>query len=169
MLPLRSFLFLLLAALCPLVTWAHDPFENTVDLRLTAEALEITAVLSPPSATALLKNPDAGAVSKATFPGYRADLLAAAPRVCALLDGEGKLIAPSRTHVSLNTDGEAVFFFEFPASTRPASLRSDLIASLGAGYYCEVTDRTVSPARRLVLVRARPSCPLAIPSAANPP
>jgi hypothetical protein len=159
---LRSFLVLLLAVLASGVARAHDPFENTIDIGITSDVLEVTAVLSPPSATGLLKNSGGGKITRDNFASFRADLLAAAVRVCALLDAEGKAIPPSRTLVSLNHEGEVAYLFEFPATTGPASLRSDLIASLGTGYYCEVTDRTVSPARHAVLVRTKPACPLPV-------
>jgi hypothetical protein len=164
--PLRSLLVLLLAVFASGVARAHDPLESTVDLRITSDGLELTAVLSPPSATRLLKNPDAGIVSKTNFSGYRAELLTAAPRVCALLDADGKSLAPASTHLSLNREGEVTCLFVYPASTRPASLRSDLIASLGSGYFIAVTDHTVSPARRTALVRAKPACPLPVTASA---
>lgn len=154
---------MLLASVLVSVARAHDPLENTIDLCVSAEALEVTAVLSLPSALSLLKNPDAGAITKANFPDYRAALHAASAQVCTLLDADGKSIAPSRTHVSLNRDGEVTYFFEYPVSTRPASLRSALIASLGTGYFFEITDRTVSPVRRTALIHSKPASPLPVP------
>ncbi len=143
---------------------AHDPRESTIDIHLTSDGLELTAALSPPSSIGLLKNPSDGAVTKENFPARRTALLAAAARVCVLLDTDGTPIAPARIHVSLNSDGEVTYLFEFPAATRPASLRTDVLASLGSGYFFAVTDHTVSPAGRAVLVRAKPACSLPVTS-----
>lgn len=161
---LRLFLVGALLALTLPSARAHDPFENTVDLAITPDALEVTAVLSPPSSTGLLKTSGAVKITKDNFASHRAVLLEAAARVCVLLDTDGKLITPARTYVSLNLDGEVTYLFEYPASTRPASLHSDLIASLGSGYFVAVTDRTLSPAKRVVLVRAKPACALPVSS-----
>lgn len=139
---------------------AHDPLQGTLALRTTPDGLEITAVLSPPLATGLLPKPANGPVSKVSFPGYRAELLAAADRVCALLDANGKRIAPVRVFVTLNPEGEVAFLLEYPASVAPASVRVDLLASLGAGYFFEVTDHRSAPPHRLSLVRGKTSAAL---------
>lgn len=161
---LRPCFVLLLAVLASCVAQAHDPLENTLDLRSSPEALEVVATLSVPSARSLVKKSDAGEITKENFPTLRAILLAAAPDVCALLDADDKLLPPSRVLVSLNHEGEVSYFFEFPAGTRPASLRVNLLASLGAGYFFEVTDRRLSPARRFVLVHDKTAGPLSVPA-----
>lgn len=144
------------------VARAHDARESTLELRVTAEGLEISALLSNPSASGLLTPPDAGPITKSTFPGQHAGLLAAASRVCTLTDSAGKTLPPARTHVSLSPNGELRCFFQYPASLRTATLRVDLLSTLAPGYFVEVTDRTVDPVRRVVLVRGHPTYAFAL-------
>lgn len=166
---LRRFLVLLFTLALAGVACAHDALENTLELRITADGLEITALLSNPSAAGLLTPPAAAPITKATFPDQRATLLAAAGRVCTLVDVSGKTLPPARTHVSFIANGEVRYLFQYPATTPASALKVDLLSALAAGYFVEVTDRTVEPLRRVVLVLGHLTCPLTLPAAAPSP
>ena len=162
---LRRLLVLLFTLVLAGAMRAHDARESTLELRVSAEGLEISALLSNASAAGLLTPPDAGPITKATFSDQHAGLLAAASRVCTLTDSTGKTLPPARTHVSLSPNGELRCFFQYPASLRTATLRVDLLSTLAPGYFVEVTDRTVKPVRRVVLVRGHATYAFVVPGA----
>ena len=148
---------------------AHDPFQNTLEIQPTAQCLEVVAIISPLTGGALLTPPSRTPLSQEVYLAQRSGLLAAAPKVCVLLDSEGKAIPSSGVHLSFNTQGELQFLFEYPSASRPAVLRVDLLSSLGSNYFFEVIDRTSSPPRLISLVRDHPLFPLQAQSSVPTP
>jgi hypothetical protein len=163
MTPLHRLFLSILAVFCTSLASAHDPFQNSIEIQPTAECLEVVAILSPLTGGALLNPPSRDPLSEEVYLAQQAGLLAAAAKVCALQDSEGKTIPSSRVHVSFNRQGELEFLFEYPAATRPAALRVDLLSSLDNKYFFEVVDRTSHPPRLLNAVRSRPLCSLQAP------
>lgn len=151
---LASGLLALAAALvffAPAPLLAHGPGENTLVLRADAENLEVVASLSLPAAAALLDAEARATFSVATFAEHRPALLAAAPRVCELLDADARPLVIERAVVSLHDAHEVRFTLLYPASARPARVRVPVLTELPAGYYFLLTDRLHPAARPAVL------------------
>lgn len=125
-------------------------------VRAGDEALEVVVDLSPAFAGRLLDPAAPPPLTAETFPPNRPALLAAASRVCTLVDAGGAAIAPSRVLVSTDARGEVRFLCLYPADARPARLRMPALQALPAGYFCLLADETASPARRHVLLKESP-------------
>lgn len=160
MLGLRPLLVAALFGVLRTLAQAHAPVESTVSVAVSAEGYELVADLTLQSASVLLKPPASEEFSANTFPVHRKALIAAAGRVCTLLDVDDKPLTPDRTLVSLSHDGEVRFTFLYPDSARPASLRFDLLDSLPLGRFCSLTDTTVTPTRKAILLKNRTTYPL---------
>lgn len=153
------FRLLLFVAAATLVTLsparAHSPGESSLTISADQENLEVLVSLSIPSATALLPA-DAAPLSSATLDAHRPVLLAAAPRVCVLVDAAGVEIAPQRVLVSLFEEHELRVHFLFPPDTRPSGLRMPMLASLGSEAFCVVSDLRQKSPVRAILTSAAP-------------
>lgn len=154
MISVRTLLWLLALAFTPFAARAHLPGESSLAITADSENLEILVSVSLPSATSLL-SPDA-VLSAATLDQHRAALLAAAPRVCTLLDSSGKTIGSQRVLVSIFQDHEVRFHFLFPPSSRPARLRMPLLAALRGEAFCVVADLRRDPPSRAILTPESP-------------
>lgn len=160
--PLPHFLLGLLAWCSP-VALAHGPLESTVALFRTGEGCELFAEITLASASRLLPADDSAALNTETFPTYHQALVAAADRVCNLLDAEGRPIPPERNLVSLNQQGEIRVVRLYAPAARPVALRFDLLAALPPDQFCILTDHTSDPVQRKILVQTQPSHELAVP------
>jgi hypothetical protein len=142
-------LLLAFACIAP-ASHAHLPGESGLTITANTENIEILVSLSLPAAASLLPV-DAGPLSSTTLDRHRAALLAAAPRVCTLLDPAGKPMEAQRVLVSLFQDHEVRFHFLFPPAARPARLRIPLLADQRGEAFCAVSDLRQSPPVRVIL------------------
>ena len=142
MFPVRPLVVLLLLCLASSAR-AHLPGESSLVLSTDAENLSVLVSLSLPSAASLS---DVGEpLSSATLDRHRPALIAAAPRVCTLVDAAGSALRPERVLVSVFEDHEVRFHLLFPADVRPARLRMPLLSGLLGEAFCTVSDLRQSP------------------------
>lgn len=146
---LRPILLLLTPCVIPRAH-AHLPGESSLVLSLDAENLGVLVSLSLPTAATLLA-PESQPLSAATLDRRRPELLAAASRVCALLDAEDKPLEPERVLVSVFQDHEVRFHLLFAPGARPARLRMPLLGILRGETFCTLTDLRDEPPVRALL------------------
>ena len=148
---------LLLGMAFPSLAQAHGPFESSLKIEATKDALEATAVLALDSARLLLPADQREGLQAGTFTEHRAALLAAAPAVCTLLDAGDAVLPPERVLVTLNRESEIHFLILYPATARPARLKVPFLEAQSLGCFCELVDLTGPEPRRATLLRGQAS------------
>ena len=146
----RLFYLLLAVAWAMPVAHAHLPGESSLTITADTENIEILVSLSLPAATALLPA-DAGPLSLTTLDQHRPALLAAAPRVCTLLDASGKALEAQRVLVSVFENHEVRFHFLFPPTADPKRLRLPFLANQRGEVFCALSDLRCAPPTRAIL------------------